>query len=324
MNLHLKRLLLALPATCVLYSLIGVLNSTSSANDQPVMNEIVTRKKIEIDSSSPEPKDLNQIEIDYWKTIDVDSMTAEEIVDYFKWSNHSACEFRHYFGGKLAVPLNPIYPTGIDGQYPVCLDNEMKPLSTNNRRCIVYSFGIKDDWSFDEALEKFGCEIFSFDPSISQADHDHKAHIHFYKIGLSNLDYVNENNWKLMSLDSIYRMLEPRHGAHVIDYLKIDVEGSEWDALKQIIESGMLSKVRQMAVEFHFPHKGDAMDSKNDSTIEGYRSMVHLVNLIEKQMIRFDSRPNIWSTGTKIGNLNNYNGPLCFEITFYQILPRNN
>ena len=317
MNIHLKRLLFALSATCVLYSLIVISNSTSSPTDRTLYNS-VTKKNIEKALSSSVTKDLNQMEINYWKTIDVNTMPAEKIVEYFKWSNNPACEYRHYFGGEIQF----WNPKGIDGQYPVCLDNEMKPFSSNNRRCIAYSFGINNDWSFDEALEKFGCEIFSFDPSMNQADHDHSQHIHFYKIGLGPSKIVNDRNWKLMSLDSIYQMLKPRHGAHIIDYLKIDIEWSEWDALKQIIESGMLSKVRQLTIEFHYPYKGDAINSMTDLTIEGYRSMVHLVKSIEKQMIRFDSRPNLWSNIARIANLNNYNGPLCFEMSFYQILQR--
>ena len=31
--------------------------------------------------------------------------------------------------------------------------------------CIVYSYGLGADWSFDNALEQAGCEIHGFDPS---------------------------------------------------------------------------------------------------------------------------------------------------------------
>lgn len=49
-----------------------------------------------------------------------------------------------------------------DGGYYVCLDEAVKPIKDN---CLVYSFGVRDDWSFDEAMQKiFGCEIHSFDP----------------------------------------------------------------------------------------------------------------------------------------------------------------
>ena len=37
----------------------------------------------------------------------------------------------------------------------------------------------------------------------------------------------------------------------VIDYLKVDVEGSEWTILESIYQSGLLSKVKQFGFEIH-------------------------------------------------------------------------
>jgi hypothetical protein len=34
-----------------------------------------------------------------------------------------------------------------------------------SKKCIVYSFGLGFDWSFDSALERLGCELHGFDPS---------------------------------------------------------------------------------------------------------------------------------------------------------------
>ena len=156
---------------------------------------------------------------------------------------------------------------------------------------------------------------------MNETDHDHSQYIHYYNIGLGPLDYANENNWKFMSLDSIYRMLESHHGKAIIDYLKIDIEWDEWEVLKQILKSGMLKKVRQLSVEFHLPNKGSlAFDSR--LTIEDYRALVGIVKSIEHQMTRFESRINPWAT-KRIKNLNRYFGPICFELSFYQILPRN-
>ena len=138
-----------------------------------------------------------------------------------------------------------ISPQGIDGQYPVCLDPKVMPISSyrnpKSRRgfkksCLVYSFGVNNDWSFDEAMEAYGCEVFSFDPSINLTDHDHSKRVHFYNLGLGHKNEVNRKGWTLRTLDSIYEMLTPHHGATIIDYLKIDIEWNEWMALKQILQ----------------------------------------------------------------------------------------
>ena len=262
-------------------------------------------------------KKIHQMEYDYWNEIRVETMTPEQIIDYFKWSNRAACEVTHYFGGSIKYWR----PTGIDGQYPVCLDKPVRPITSKEQRCIVYSFGINNEWSFDEAMEKYGCDVFAFDPSINKTNHDHSEHIHFYNIGLAPLNYVNDDNWKLMTLDSIYRMLVPHHGETVIDYLKIDIEWSEWSSLKQILQSGMLGIVRQLSVEFHLPNKAlSSFDSR--MTIDDYRSLVRLVKSIENnKMTRFESRINPWAR-KRIKNLNRYFGPICFDLSFYQILPR--
>ena len=108
-------------------------------------------------------------------------------------------------------------------------------------------------------------------------------------------------------------MLLPVHGEKVIDYLKMDIEKTEWDVLPQLISSGMLAKVRQMGVEFHLTIPG--------GTVGQYEALVNIVKSVEKAgMIRFDSKYNPWSKGN-IESLHNYKGSDCFEIAFYQLLP---
>lgn len=38
----------------------------------------------------------------------------------------------------------------------------------------------------------------------------------------------------------------------VLDLLKIDIEGGEWSAFLEMIQSGVLKKVKQICVEIHF------------------------------------------------------------------------
>ena len=47
-----------------------------------------------------------------------------------------------------------------DGGYDVCIDG------IDAQRCVVYSFGVSSDPSFDRAMAWFGCRTFSFDHTI--------------------------------------------------------------------------------------------------------------------------------------------------------------
>lgn len=52
---------------------------------------------------------------------------------------------------------------GIDGQKSVCLDPGLAPPPGI---CVVYSFGLSDDWSFESAMALYGCDVYAFDPSL--------------------------------------------------------------------------------------------------------------------------------------------------------------
>ena len=249
---------------------------------------------------------IRQMEIEYWRTIDVNRMTPQQIIDYFHWSNGSSCKLTHDFGGFLRIQ-----PEGFDGQKALCLDPEVRP---EPEKCLVYSFGIGNDFSFDEALEQYGCnEIFSFDPTLGAESHFHSKLNRFYDIGLGSHNHIADKNWAIRTLSSIHNILIPTHGDKIIDYLKIDIEGHEWDAIPQMISSGMLNKVRQMTVEFHLP---------SNSSLQEYRKMVAVVKSLEDAgMIRFDSKLNPWVM-ENVAVLDNYYGSLAFEIAFYHILPR--
>lgn len=243
---------------------------------------------------------------EYWKTLDVSKATPKDVIDYFYWTNRSSCGLIHDFGGVMLKN-----PSGFDGQKAVCLDKIAAPKPGN---CIVYSFGINNEWSFDDAMEKYGCEVFAFDPSMNvRKKFDRTKMIHFYPTGLGERDYVDkESGWHIKSLRSIYNQLG--HEGRIIDYLKMDIESAEWVALPQILESGMMSKVRQLALEFHWSSTAD---------LDGFRKYVALLHSLENgpgRMIRFDSKYNPWFTH-QVPALNNYTGSLGFEIAWYQILP---
>lgn len=52
-----------------------------------------------------------------------------------------------------------------DGGWDICMD---LPYAFSES-CLIYSFGIDNDFSFEEAVEKrFNCEIHSFDPRYTK------------------------------------------------------------------------------------------------------------------------------------------------------------
>ena len=180
-----------------------------------------------------------------WSKINVNTMTPKQIVDYFYWTNRQSCRLVHDYGGKMMAN-----PSGFDGQKSICLDSLVLPKSGD---CIVYSFGINNEWSFDEMMEKYGCQVYAFDPSMGKEDHKHSDKVYFYNLGLSETNHTSNKGWKMRTLDSIYKMLTKaaHHQEKTIDYLKIDIESAEWKVIPQIIKSGMLKKVRQLGIEFH-------------------------------------------------------------------------
>ncbi|XP_013397979.1 uncharacterized protein LOC106164567 isoform X1 [Lingula anatina] len=138
-----------------------------------------------------------------------------------------------------------------DGGWEVCMDPQfaIKPGS-----CLVYSFGLGNEWSFDKYMSK-SCTVYGFDPSIG-LKHEYQEvqpNMWFYNIGLFRENRIvrwqNGQRWTLKTLGTVRQML--KHTDATIDYLKMDVEESEWDALKTAFKEGSLKNVKQLAMELH-------------------------------------------------------------------------
>ena len=133
-----------------------------------------------------------------------------------------------------------------DGGWNVCND----PKYTPKPPCIIYSFGINNDFSFDDAVsEIYGCNVYSFDPSMNKTNHKHSAKVWFYNVGIAGKDYTNNLKWDLRTLASIMEMLG--HTNRKIDILKMDVESSEWPLLSHVLNTNILDNVGQLYLEFH-------------------------------------------------------------------------
>lgn len=160
---------------------------------------------------------------------------------------------------------------------------------------VIYSFGIGEDASFDLALiARFGVSIHAFDPtpqSISWIKAQGPVpNFFFHPFAVGGLDGVA----------SFFPPRNPRHVSHSmhlnkasssaafnapvkrlktimnqlghsnIDVLKMDIEGSEYEVLNDMIHSGIYPK--QLLVEFHhrFPEIGIQMTKRAVKQIRGF------------------------------------------------------
>ncbi|KAK7085795.1 hypothetical protein SK128_017050, partial [Halocaridina rubra] len=71
-----------------------------------------------------------------------------------------------------------------DGRKAVCLD---PVLGITPGNCSVLSFGINNEWSFDDAFDRFGCKVYAFDPTMGAEDHQRSTNIRFLNLGIGNI-----------------------------------------------------------------------------------------------------------------------------------------
>jgi hypothetical protein len=279
--------------------------------------DIIDQVKLSLSSTSMVQKKCNSADSLDWFAKNVNDYTLENIIHYLEWTNSTSCRLSQDFGGSV------IYRVGLDGQKAVCLDQTVRPVSASDvwpikveeelGECLVYSFGINNDWTFDEAMESFGCRVYAFDPSMNLSNHDHSTKIHFYNIGLSDRylhSSTTRNNWSMESLDSIYQNLLG-HKGRIIDYIKIDIESDEWIVLPQILSSGMVDKVRQLGVEIHIA------PSENNLLRDLQERVKVLKSLEDYGFVRFDSKLNPISYTLNYIDNTDWFGYNSFEIAWF-------
>ncbi|CAG2226937.1 unnamed protein product [Mytilus edulis] len=118
-----------------------------------------------------------------------------------------------------------------DGGWNVCHVKPYRPPFP----CLVYSFGINKDFSFDDLIVKtYGCDVHSFDPSIGQPDFRRGDKIWFHNLGLSGVT-GKLRKWKVSTLKDIVDNLN--HTSRRVNIVKMDIEFSEWTSLPNIIKT---------------------------------------------------------------------------------------
>lgn len=200
-----------------------------------------------------------------------------------------------------------------DGGWDVCLDG-LDPLN-----CVVYSVGISNDPSFDLAIADFGCQVFSFDPTIGRkTGDDFGPRVHFYNLGLAAEDFFtgitglghaeakkgaasslfsvhSDRGYEMKKLSSIMRDL----GHDFVDILKLDIEGYEWDVFDGLLKETLLgdgskgcSRIGSLLAEYHFGKFGRRPFERKDK--------VSFLGRVRRLGFEVFSRSENWRFGSRM------------------------
>jgi len=104
-----------------------------------------------------------------------------------------------------------------DGHKFVCVSELMNDVKSDE--CLIYSFGVSGDWSFEKTMDELGCRVLMFDPTVSYPKQLGNK-ITFEKTGLSAKREYEK------SFDTLSSILQEHGHANIrITCLKIDIEG---------------------------------------------------------------------------------------------------
>ena len=164
---------------------------------------------------------------------------------------------------------SPCQPTKV-GDWALWMD----PLSANS---VVYSFGVGDNVAWDlELIRRLGCTVHAFDPTPASivwvARQALPPQFVFHDLGISDFDgelpfypprKAGSTHFSQERRGGLFDRQEPVPGqvrrlatimqslGHSrLDVLKLDVEGSEFEAIPEILASSI--EIDQLLVEIHY------------------------------------------------------------------------
>lgn len=145
-----------------------------------------------------------------------------------------------------------------------------------NHHSVVYSFGIATEISFDRAIiEATGCQVFGFDPDprctrwLNETGRWVPPEFHFSEVALGasrgtfsfhvtdiekmtgSLAYDFEEGGTVPVQCLTLKDIMASHKHAQVDYLKLDVEGAEYDVLNAWLSEYETLPVVQLWLEFH-------------------------------------------------------------------------
>jgi hypothetical protein len=142
-----------------------------------------------------------------------------------------------------------------DGAKFICNGHHLRQQS----RCLYYGFGVNGNSEFEDAfLPEFGCESFTFDPTIEAGGvmvrHLQGLGVTHHQWAISSTDApvnIGGRAHEAYTLGTIREKLG--HSSRVVDVFKMDIEGGEWSILAKLLANCDREQpfAHQMQIEFH-------------------------------------------------------------------------
>jgi len=132
-------------------------------------------------------------------------------------------------------------------------------LATQRTPCVVYSFGVNHDSSFEASFlsRAPNCQVWGYDFSVSEfgpqtnniPELRAKTHFHPYMLAATDKPHNDPQEYTINTLMEM-------NGHNFIDVLKIDIEGGEFVALESFLRpysvpGGPIMPVGQLEIEIH-------------------------------------------------------------------------
>jgi len=192
-----------------------------------------------------------------------------------------------------------------DGGWDVC----MLPRVAPKPGCIVYSFGIKNDWSFDEAMSNhFGCQVKAWDPSTGKSNHTHSEKVKFFNLGLGGSNHINKRKWTMRTFSSLLK--DQGHEEDIIDFLKFDIEGSEWEVIPNMYKEHSWRNVKQIAFEVH-------IDKGANANVSTWMMQLETMKLVNRAgFLKWHDHENQISMQRSRSSRSGLMRPCCYELYY--------
>ena len=207
-----------------------------------------------------------------------------------------------------------------DGGKVVC---NLEYLNSLGPDCVVFSFGVRDEDSFERDLVAHTqCRVYAFDPTVDALPSGSRTEVscdtwpeagglvEFRKLGLAaqlgRAAVSSHTGVRIAQVKDMETLMESL-GIQRIHLLKVDIEGSEWDVFNSARAGQWLQKVDQLQIELHFKQK----DTNNAGPNSGVREVFRFFQTMEQQRLfpfswELNFHPPAWQ-GRK---------PFCIEYSF--------